>query len=245
MGVSIRDRMERRGRRGFTLVELLVAIAIIGILISILLPAVNSVRETARRTRCANNMHQLGMAVLNFESKQRSLPSGGKGTDPTTHTTIFDTTVGQSVFLQDPAVPGACRHPCRQPVRCQVRCRQVLQRYGRPAEPNRGKERHRGIPLPVRSFSAHRPDGWLWPGGLRRHGLLRHQPGSQQAAPPGRMPDSPERMNGALAVPATTMAAISDGASNTIAFIEDAGQAYRVQRRVHVRRPLSPTTSRK
>ena len=75
--VSSLDKPGRFHRAAFTLVELLVVIAIIGILIGMLLPAVQQVREAARRSECANNIRQLSLGLLNFESASQKFPMAG------------------------------------------------------------------------------------------------------------------------------------------------------------------------
>jgi prepilin-type N-terminal cleavage/methylation domain-containing protein/prepilin-type processing-associated H-X9-DG protein len=71
---STRSRWVRA--RAFTLVELLVVIAIIGVLVALLLPAIQAARESARRSQCSNNLHQIGIGMINFHDSKKAFPAG-------------------------------------------------------------------------------------------------------------------------------------------------------------------------
>src|SRR5215510_8400497 len=92
-----------RHRSGFTLIELLVVIAIIGVLVALLLPAVQAAREAARRAQCTNNLKQIALAVATYEDSLKIYPTGRMGcdcwTDDVCGTRPSSTRPGTSAFV--------------------------------------------------------------------------------------------------------------------------------------------------
>src|SRR4051794_39549465 len=66
-------------KRGFTLIELMVVIALLGLMVALLLPAIQAARESSRSAACRNNLKQIGVAIINFETVHKHFPKGVQG----------------------------------------------------------------------------------------------------------------------------------------------------------------------
>jgi prepilin-type N-terminal cleavage/methylation domain-containing protein len=105
------ERTFRRQSGGFTLVELLVVIAIIGVLIALLLPAIQAARESARRTQCANNLRQIGIGAQGFHSDHKKLPPMRYANGYPTWFALILAHVGEDGFFQNWRLERSFYHP--------------------------------------------------------------------------------------------------------------------------------------
>jgi prepilin-type processing-associated H-X9-DG protein len=190
-------------------VELLVVIAIIGVLIALLLPAIQAARESARRSQCQNNMRQLGVALSNFESSRRQFPTGGQGTLPGTTQTSYDL---QSTFtLLLPYLEATAQ--------AELMNLQFAYNDKRwPGNQLAAKTRLDMLLCPTNARAELDPQGY----GQTDYVPTVHT----DIAPLTGVSDNTTRMDGALALGGTRIARITDGTSHTIAIAEDSPVNY-------------------
>jgi type II secretory pathway pseudopilin PulG len=200
------------------LVELLVVIAIIGILVALLLPAIQAAREAARRSQCTNNMRQVGIAIHNHVSSKNLLPSGGEGTDWTTNATAFDinSTFTQLLpYLEEATVAD-------------------LYDYKFPYNHKSRPQNQRAAKATIASFRC--PSNHIWQPDPAGYGSTDYMPtvytdihptsGKRDASTPTARNS---RADGALALVPCKIGKITDGTSKTIAIAEDAGRNFETQ----------------
>jgi len=194
-------------RRAFTLVELLVVIAIIGVLVSLLLPAVQMAREAARRMACQNNLHQMGLALHNHENTFGRFPSGGEGTDfsqnpPGTMFDLHSTFTRMLPYLEQSSAFG------------QFDLNYAYNDSRAPQNQQAAKTRIKAYECPSNAFAKADPNGY---------GRGDYMPTVYTDIDPNTLLRDKlnSRRNGALAIGGTRGAEISDGLSSTIAIAED------------------------
>jgi prepilin-type N-terminal cleavage/methylation domain-containing protein/prepilin-type processing-associated H-X9-DG protein len=221
----VRSRFSPPCRRAFTLIELLVVIAIIAILIGLLLPAVQKVREAAARTQCANNLHQIGLALHNYADAHNSeFPTGGEGTDFATAPTgpsVFDR---HSTFTM--LLPYIEQDNIFKTMNLNYYYNDVTNQPKGPDGLLAAQHVVKIYVCPSNGWSRPQdPDGF----GMTDYGATCYT----DIDPVTGLRNKPTRANGALHVTpgkplaGTSITAISDGTSNTIAIAEDVGRDER------------------
>lgn len=201
----------RRGRAGVSLVELMVIVSIVGLLLALLLPAVQAARESGRRTSCLNNIREQGSAMLQFEETNARLPTGGEGTDLTQSppATAFDL---QSTFTQ--MLPYLEEGASKAEMDSRFS-------YNDGAWPKNQVAAKTVVPIflcPSNALRQEDPNGY---------GVTDYMPTVYTDIDPTTgVRNTSTRMDGALRLGGTPTAKIIDGMSRTIALAEDGGRSF-------------------
>ncbi|MEO6809710.1 MAG: DUF1559 domain-containing protein, partial [Isosphaeraceae bacterium] len=222
-------------RRGFTLIELLVVIAIIGVLIALLLPAVQAAREAARRSQCINNLKQMGLALHNYESTNGCFPPSGESTNFSVSPPSTQFVDGVAVFprmlqfIEGNGVFNAINFSLEYNSNSKsnfTAYSSVVSTFLCPSSPNQSVGRDAIDPQDAGSQAVKTGYGLLDYGptcytDIDPTGTVR------SAGTPTPYQNRAFRANGLLNQGMTTIAEIRDGTSNTIAIAEDAGRDAR------------------
>jgi prepilin-type N-terminal cleavage/methylation domain-containing protein/prepilin-type processing-associated H-X9-DG protein len=240
------SRSRRRLSPGFTLIELLVVISIIGVLVALLLPAVQSAREASRRAQCSNNLKQIGIAFTAYESAFHYLPAAGESLNSSVTPPVVQFVDGHSVFarllpqLDQQAVYDSITF--RAPYNDlsginNTAFTTVVSTYICPSADHSGESGHDDVGdpgEPTTGVYASRGVGY----GITDYGPTSYTDISVNGAPPATAsvyPATPLRDVSFTNVPQgraeglirhgyTAIAMVRDGMTNTIAFAEDAGR---------------------
>jgi len=213
------NRRGQRSRRGFTIIELLVVIAIIAVLISLLLPAVQSAREAARRTQCKNNLHQHGLAIFNFESATRNLPTSGEGGDYSTPTNPSSgATPPFTTFALYSCQTAIAPYAEEQVLTVQYNYNYVYNDFNAPQNQTAAKTIIPWMLCPSNSLYAPDPDGY----GTTDYMITNYT----DIDPTTGVRNKLTRMDGGLSVGGGPISKVSDGLSHTIFMGEDTGRQF-------------------
>lgn len=191
---------KRTMQPGFTLVELLVVIAIIGVLVALLLPAVQQAREAARRSECSNNLKQLGLALHNFESAHQKIP-GGEFTDAqyfSPHAMLLGQMEQSGIYAQVDLDKGVFDEPNY------TLSFLVVKGFLCPSDPFPGKAGSQ------QAFTNYHVNWGSWVSIKGWDGMFGPQAGNQGST----------SVNSAKELPPVTFGQVKDGLSNTACFAE-------------------------
>jgi prepilin-type N-terminal cleavage/methylation domain-containing protein/prepilin-type processing-associated H-X9-DG protein len=232
-------RTRRRLSPGFTLIELLVVISIIGVLVALLLPAVQSAREASRRAQCTNNLKQIGIAVAAYEAATHLFPAAGEALNSTVTPPVIQFVDGHSVFAR--LLPQLDAQNIYDAINFRLSYNDlsgangtafttVMSSYICPSADHSGESGHDDVGDPGDTAQLQRGVGY----GMTDYGATCFTEISATGAAPATQPtpyypsiplrDPLSRRDGLIRKGYTAVAMVRDGMSNTISFAEDAGR---------------------